>query len=165
MGEHCFGVADICGLISCRVLALLSLILLAFAGNPSAASDKFPGRLLPWSAPLAATNLVAQPDCDPLVPSRGIATLNWTSAATKGREQRIAITIFPEGLDKGEFNFSDPLPPTATNLVWKQLRGQAIHYWRVLTLHKDGWVPSKTAKFEGPTCVSDQVQPPQKKKP
>jgi len=123
-------------------------------------AGEFPGPILPGNGSLVATNLSAKPDCDPNAPGRAIADLHWTPAATAGREQRVAVTIYPDGFEKGQFDFSPTLAANATNLVWRQLRGQATHYWRVLTLHTNGWVPSVTSQFDGPTCVADQAPPP-----
>jgi hypothetical protein len=110
---------------------------------------------MPTGGPGAATNLVAQPDCDPEVPGRSLARLSWTAALRPGREQRVAVTIYANGFERGEFDTSKVLQPHETNFVWKQLRGQAIHFWTVLTLQGERWVPSEPGKFVGPTCVMD----------
>jgi len=47
------------------------------------------------------------------------------------------------------------ITPSQNALVWRPVRGQAIHFWRVVTLQPEGWVPSDVASFEGLTCVAD----------
>ena len=69
--------------------------------------------------------------------------------------QRVAVTIRRDGFAAGSYEISEALPPGQTNLVWEQVHGQAIHFWRVLTLQPEGWVPSETARFRGPSCVAD----------
>jgi hypothetical protein len=124
--------------------------------TPAPAPTLPPGTpILPPGGEGAATGLNAEVGCSEIVPRTGIANLNWNAAAPSGSEQRIALTIFPDGFETGNFEVTEALPPNQSSLVWEPLEGQAIHYWRVLTLHSKGWVPSDTASFEGPTCVAD----------
>lgn len=129
-----------------------------FVSSQAVAAEKLPIVKLPPGGPKAATNLVAKPDCDGVNPRKAIARLSWTPATKAGQEQRVVVTIFRDGFERGEFDISKVLKPGETNLVWDEIRGQAIHFWRVLTLHPEGWVPSVTARFEGPPCVSDPVK-------
>jgi len=129
-----------------------------FVSAPVIGAEQLPIVKLPPGGPKAATNLVAKPDCDGVNPRKAIARLSWTPAIKPGQEQRVAVTIFRDGFERGKFDISKGLKPGETNLVWDEIRGQAIHFWRVLTLHPEGWVPSVTARFEGPPCVSDPVR-------
>jgi hypothetical protein len=83
--------------------------------------------------------------------------LQWTRALQRGSEQRIVVTIFLDGFQRGAFDVSHPLSSNQTSLVWDKLKGQAIHRWKVLTMQPKGWVPSKTATFEGPTVIRDHI--------
>ena len=111
--------------------------------------------ILPPGGPRAATNLQSEVDCE--APGKAIARLNWTLATSPGSEQRVDVTIY--SFEGDEFESTGQLPPDQSSLVWERLRGQAIHDWRVLTLHADGWVPSETGSFEGPTCVGEDLEP------
>jgi hypothetical protein len=105
-----------------------------------------------------ATGLQGEVACSETELGQGIARLDWKTGKTPGSEQRVDVTIFRDGFERGDFESTEPLPPDQSSLVWEQLRGQAIHHWRVRTLHPDGWVPSETASFEGPTCVTNWQQ-------
>ena len=112
----------------------------------------------------AATNLQSEVGCSEINPRKSFAKLSWIVAENPGTEQRIALTIFKDGFHKGNFQVSEPLSPNHTSIAWDQISGQAIHQWIVLTKHKDGWVPSETASFEGPLCIADMVNKKKKKK-
>ena len=121
--------------------------------------------LLPTGGPGAATNLFAKPDCDRTKPGRAVAYLHWTPAIKKGTEQRVAVTIVPKGFDAGMFSTSPTVASNATNYVWDRLEGQAIHFWRVLTLQPEGWISSEGGSFRGPTCVQDMTDQPAQPQP
>lgn len=110
---------------------------------------------LPPGGPRAATGLQATVECSVDDPSQGIARLSWSVAASPGSEQRVAVTLFKDGFETGQFEITGALPPDQSSFDWTGLHGQAIHLWRVLTLHPEGWVPSETASFEAPTCAVD----------
>jgi hypothetical protein len=103
----------------------------------------------------AASNLESQSGCREDEPGKGFVDLRWSPATRRGQEQRIQVTIFREGFDTGNFKTSEVLTPERDSYQWTQPEGQARHYWRVLTRHSDGWIPSETARFEGPSCVAD----------
>jgi hypothetical protein len=113
---------------------------------------------MPPGNPAAATGLHSEVDCE--VPGKAIVKLSWKIASIPGSAQRVDVTIY--SFDEDKFDSSELLPPDQSSFVWDRLRGQAIHDWRVLTLHPEGWVSSETAGFEGPTCVGDfePTQPP-----
>lgn len=112
--------------------------------------------------PGTASALQAQARCTPTKPPKGIAQLSWKVAKNTGREQQVAVTVFRDGFEKGNVQLSPPLPPNQSSLEWDQVNGQAIHFWRVLTLQPEGWVASETARFEGSTCVMDFMPAPPK---
>ena len=104
--------------------------------------------ILEPGGPGAATNLLSEVEC--ARPGLAVAKLTWTPASDPGSAQRVDVTIY--SFDT-KYDSSVLLPPDQASLVWDQLRGQAIHDWRVLTLQANGWVPSETAGFVGPTCL------------
>jgi hypothetical protein len=137
-------------------LALLSCAAAISLGISQAA--EVPKQLtMPEGGPGAATNLTASRYDDPAQPGRALVKLQWTPAPQPGSEQRIVVTIFLDGFQRGAFDVSGPLSSNQTSLVWDKLKGQAIHRWKILTLQPSGWVASKTATFEGPTVISDYI--------
>jgi hypothetical protein len=86
---------------------------------------------------------------------KGIAKLRWTVARHPGSAQRVEVTIYRDGFERGRFESSEPLPPDQSSLAWERLDPGIIHYARVLTRHGEEWVPSTTVSFQGPTCVAD----------
>ena len=105
----------------------------------------------------AATNLTANRYDDPAQPARALVKLQWTPASQHGSEQRIVVTIFSDGFQRGAFDVSSPLSSTQTSLVWDKSKGQAIHHWKVLTLQPSGWVLSQTGTFVGPAVIRDHI--------
>ena len=108
--------------------------------------------MLQPGGPEAATNLQSEVQCEQ--PGEPVARLSWTPAEKRGSAQRVDVTIY--SFEEGQFDSSELLPPDQSSFAWEQIHGQAIHDWRVLTLHEEGWVPSLTAGFEGPTCIGDE---------
>lgn len=113
---------------------------------------------LPPNGTGAAIRLSAKPDCTATT-REPFATLRWSPAADRGRLQRVVVTIYPDGFAQGRFEASQPLSPDRTKLEWRRVHGQAIHSWRVLTHHEDGWTASETGRFEGPVCAADYAGP------
>ncbi len=140
--------------------SMVSILVLCFAVLGTAHTAQSPAATAPIVAvggPYAATNLEAKVDCSVEEPRKGIAHLSWTVALNTGSEQRVEVTIFRDGFETGAFERSGPLPPNQSTLTWKELKGQAIHHWRVLTRISSGWVATETASFEGSTCVANFV--------
>jgi hypothetical protein len=104
---------------------------------------------------VVATDLQARTECSNTQLRKGIAKLSWKIASNVGSAQRVDVTIYRDGFETGKFETIGPLPPGQSSLVWERLDPGIIHYYRVLTLHTQEWVPSETASFEGPTCVAD----------
>jgi hypothetical protein len=132
------------------------------AATLPAAEKPLEGPMSPPGGPGAATGLQSDTGCKTEDPGEAFADLSWTVAEERGKEQRVAVTIFRDGFDTGNYEVSEPLDSGQNSLRWERFHGQAIHFWRVLTLHDSGWTPSETASFEGPTCIrdSDEEAPP-----
>lgn len=105
----------------------------------------------------AATRLrVTDVDCSVADGGLAVADLRWDPAADRGDEQRVAVTIYPGGFERGQFESSAPLSADRAAMTWPRVHGRSFHFFRVLTLHEDGWHPSPTVKFEGVVCIYDQ---------
>lgn len=110
--------------------------------------------ILPPGGPGAATGLQSEPGCQDAQP---IATLRWSLASRKGTAQRVDVATFIGGFEEGEFIAVGPFAPDKSSVIFGQAASGVLHYWRVLTLHPEGWRPSQTATFNGSFCVPDQV--------
>lgn len=166
-------------LVTVGVLAIAAAVLIAAfmvdrprVLNPAtspAASSPTPGSASPTPTPKfegtigaaggvgAATQLSSNPRCAEAGSTTGVADLTWRPAAQPGSEQRVALTIFADGFDTGNFQVSPSLPPGAAGYTWSNTNPGGIHRWRVLTLHGDTWTPSEVASFMGATCVGDSA--------
>lgn len=113
--------------------------------------------MLSPDGPRAALELSAQPDCVDGEPGRGVVRLSWAPAVEQGSEQRVIATIYRDGFERPAFEASGTLAPGRDSFDLYRLHGQAIHFWKLLTRHADGWVPSAVARFEGPTCPVDSA--------
>ena len=107
--------------------------------------------------PRGASDLSARPDCVDGEAGRGVVRLSWRPAAEQGVEQRVIATIYRDGFERPAFEASGALDKGRVSFDLYRLHGQAIHFWKVLTRHADGWVPSEVARFEGPTCPVDSA--------
>jgi hypothetical protein len=121
---------------------------------PAATLD---GVIGPAGGPGAATQLAANAHCDETGSRNGISDLTWVPAATAGSEQRVAVTIFPEGFATSNFEVSPQLSARATSYRWPKTNPGGVHRWRVLTKHGSTWTPSETSMFTGATCVADMA--------
>jgi hypothetical protein len=106
-----------------------------------------------------ATDLQSETRCSDSRPRKGVAELRWVAAASPGAEQKVVVTIFRDGFEKGKFESSHAFPSTQTSLTWENLSPGILYRWRVLTRRRGEWVPSETSTFSGPTCVRDYVVP------
>jgi hypothetical protein len=111
--------------------------------------------ILPPGGPGAATNLQSVPICNLDFSSQGMATLTWTRSKNRGIEQRVALTTYVRGFETGAYVVVGPLPPDQQEVVWEQTNPGITHFWLVLTLHTEGWIPSEVSSFEGAVCLSD----------
>jgi hypothetical protein len=105
----------------------------------------------------SAFDLQATTYCDEGDLRRGVAELSWNVATTPGEEQRVQLTIVPNGFEQGYYQVSESLVPQTTTFVWAPLNGQAMHTWRILTLYNNEWFPSDIHQFTGPLCIADIV--------
>ena len=85
--------------------------------------------ILPPGGRRAAANLQAEVRCDEVELRKGIVRLSWAVAANQGSEQRVAVTIYRDGFETGNYEISEPLSPYQSSLVWDRMKGQAIHLW------------------------------------
>ena len=116
--------------------------------------------MLPAGGPGAAANLQSEATCNPDDAVKGTARLSWTPSVDRGTEQRVALTTYVRGMETGAFVVTEPLSPDEQGYIWERTSPRITHYWWVLTLHAEGWVPSEVASFEGAICVSDFAQSP-----
>jgi hypothetical protein len=104
--------------------------------------------------PGAATKLESSIACSSTEKGLAVATLHWRAAHKRGFAQRVVVSIYFHGLERGRPEASAPLSRKRHAFRWYRVHGRAVHYWRILTRHSDGWHASQTLTFTGPTCVS-----------
>ena len=152
LGYCLCGVVDLKkSLLGC-VLGLTALTcgLCAYAGTLAPAPTVLP--ILSPGGAYAATDLVAKVQCSETHMGKAIAKLNWTVATAPGSQQRIDITMYWDGFERGNFETSGPHPPGQSFVELERLEPGINYYWRVLTLTPKGWVPSATARCKVPVC-------------
>jgi hypothetical protein len=89
---------------------------------------------------------------------RGIdVTLRWDVKRTEVTANRIDITEFRDGFDKGRYLTSGDRPIDEREIVFTDARPGLYYYWRVLTRTSEGWVVSGTGRFDAPVCPADMV--------
>ena len=101
----------------------------------------------------SASNLAVQTECTGTYPRRALAKLKWSTAQSRGTEQRVLVSIY--GFREGRFEPSPSLPPDQTEFTWDRIHGQAVHSWIVLTRQGTVWEASAQETFDGPGCVAD----------
>jgi hypothetical protein len=125
---------------------------------PTAELEESEARMLSPGGPGAARNLLADARCDP-VKLTAIAQLSWKSASPPAGQQRVDLTMFRDGFDKGKFTTLGPLPPDQSQVQITSGEPGINYYWRVLTLTESGWVPSKTERLPWPSCPTNTRSP------
>jgi hypothetical protein len=108
----------------------------------------------------AASGLQAVSGCSEADLRAEIVELRWALADQPGSAQRIDVTIFSELFADGRYESSPLLVADQSSFQWVRVSPGAVHFWRVLTLHADGWIPSETARFTPGACIGDYVSPP-----
>lgn len=132
-----------------------------FSDGPSPTTSGTPAEtILPVDGRRAARGLEAVPGCSETEPRAETLVLRWAIADQPGSAQRIDITIYSEAFDDGRFESSPLLAGNQTSFDWDGVSPGAVHFWRVLTLHADGWVPSEKARFTPGACIGDYVTSP-----
>ncbi len=116
--------------------------------------------VLPAGGPQAASGLQAKSGCSATEPRTETLELQWVLAKQPGTAQRIDVTIYSELFDDGRYDSSPLLSADQTSFAWDGVSPGAVHFWRVLTLHADGWAPSETARFTPGACIGDYVSSP-----
>ena len=104
----------------------------------------------------AANSLGANPHCASDQP-RAVADLSWTVAVSLGDDQRVAVTMFSDGFQTGNYQVSPSLGPGTNGYTWRGVNPGGVEIWRVLTRHGGTWTPSQDSRFTGPTCPFDQA--------
>ena len=125
-------------------LTVLTFAISAYAATPSPVPTGLP--ILSPGGVYAATGLVAKVSRSQTQPGKAIATLSWTATNEPGRQQRIDITKYWDGFERGRFNTVGPLTPGQSVVELNNLEPGIDYYWRVLSLTPQGWVPSQTAR-------------------
>jgi hypothetical protein len=131
----------------------------AVKGWPDPPSPRLPEGvpIVAADARRSASDLSGVPDCIDAEPGRGIVRLSWRAAPEQGSEQRLILTIYRNGFERSLFEATGPLEADRASFDLYRLHGQAIHTWKVLSRHGDGWVPSAEGSFVGPTCPVDSA--------
>jgi hypothetical protein len=117
------------------------------------------GTIAPPGGPGAATGLEAELRCSSTEPRQGVVEFRWIVATQPGTAQRVDVTIYSERFDDSRYESSGTLEPDRSSLSWDRFFPGAVHFWRVLTLHGNTWVPSKVGQFTPGACIGDFVSP------
>jgi len=110
--------------------------------------------LLPVGSGGGSAELAAEAGCSDLQPGRAIVKLRWAPAVSQGL-QRVDVTAYRDGFERGEFDVTPLLSEAATATVVDAVIPGLHYYWRVLRSSDAGWVPSETSRFEAPICPVD----------
>jgi hypothetical protein len=148
-----------------KVATATGLLVLCQALNASAASSLRPQmplhiaqneeRILDDPSLPPATDLTVRADCDRLNLGLPLAVFSWASTAGDRGEKRVEITPFRNGFSLRRAEVIGEVPPEQATLQWRGGEAGINYYWRVLTRTSDGWVASRIARYEVPTCPVD----------
>lgn len=103
----------------------------------------------------AAQGLAAETECVLDGRRHAVVHLTWAPAADRGDGQVVELTIRTDGFEAGDVARSPDLPPDAGSWDGAEVRGAALHTWRVVTRHGAGSVASAPATFRGVVCPAD----------
>ena len=137
-------------------LTALTYALSAYAATPSPTPAGLP--ILSPGGAYAASSLVAKVRRSETHIGKAIAKLTWRAANALGSQQRIDITMYWDGFEKGNFQTIGPNPPDQSFVELDRLEPGINYYWRVLTLTPEGWVPSETARCAVPAYPIDRPE-------
>ncbi len=104
----------------------------------------------------AASHLKASSRCAGM-PPKAVASLRWRPS--RAGRQRVDVTVLKDGFATRRFDSSSRLGRTRNHVTWRRVKGEARHYWRVLTAVNHRWYRSATGSFAGPGCVGTDLQP------
>ena len=148
-----------------KVATATGLLVLCQALDASAASSLRPQmplhiaqneeRILDDPSLPSATNLTVRADCDRLNLGLPLAVFSWAPAAGGRGEERVEITPFRNGFSLRRAEVIGEVRPERATLQWRGGEAGINYYWRVLTRTADGWVASRIARYEVPTCPVD----------
>ncbi len=117
------------------------------------------GMILAAGGPGAASGLEAELACGTTDPGQALLNLRWHPASSPGTAQLVEMTIFSEKFDDGRYDTSSALSADQSTALWDRVAPGAVHFWRVLTLHDQGWIPSAVALFTPGACIADMMSP------
>ena len=137
-------------------LPALTCAMSAYAATPSPVPTELP--ILSLGSAYAATDLVAKVSHSESEPGKATAKLSWSVTNKPGSQQRIDITMYWDGFERGNFESVAPLPPDQSAIELTKLEPGINYYWRVLRLTPEGWVPSETARCAVPAYPIDRPQ-------
>jgi hypothetical protein len=98
-----------------------------------------------------ATDLNAEARCN-LTGSKATGRLVWKPTSAAGNQQRVDITMFRDGFETGNFKSIGPFPAGTADIKLDTGEPGIHYYWRVSTLTREGWIPSKTERLIWPVC-------------
>jgi hypothetical protein len=146
-----------------RLIAFFSLLSVGFLGwvAPGSPMDQQSTQakpVLPPGGSGAATYLQVNARCSQTNPGMRVAKFSWQVAAEPGEAQRLDLTMFRGGFERGQFETIARLSATQSAADSDKGDPGINYYWRVLTLTPAGWVPSDTARYEAPICPVDTIE-------
>lgn len=109
----------------------------------------------------APTDLSHEVRCSAEVFRTADVDLRWHPvAAAEGGEQRVDLSKFRDGFEKGRFETSGALEASRDGARLTAPEPGVHYYWRVVRQTEAGWVSSPTARFEVPVCPWDEPADP-----
>lgn len=126
----------------------------AVAQSPASTESEVP--ILAPGGAHAAIGLKARAWCSPTQLGKTVANLSWIVAPVPGNQQRLDLTMYWDGFQKGNFSTIGPITYSQSSVKSDELEVGIDYYWRVLTLTSEGWVPSETARAAVPACPVDR---------
>ena len=82
-------------------------------------------------------------------------TLRWELSKAQTEPQRIDITKFPNGFQRGEYLTSGERAKDERGLIFQEGEPGIFYYWRLLTKTPTGWAVRGTGRVEAPICPVD----------
>lgn len=109
----------------------------------------------------APTALGHESRCSEAVFRTAEIDLSWSpAAAAEGRRQRVDVSKFRDGFEKGRFETSGVLAASRRDARLLAPEPGVNYYWRVLRDTGEGWVSSPVERFEVPICPWDKPSDP-----
>lgn len=115
--------------------------------------------LLPPGTAGGAEQLGFSSRCSETRRRTAVIALRW-QAGEEVADQRVDLTKFRDGFEKGRYETSGRLPRHQRSAGLEGPEPGIRYYWRVLTETPAGWVPSTVERFEVPVCPWDEPSQP-----